>query len=289
MVLFTLFSVDWDFFIWNPAEAEANIKTHPGTDKEKEVGSYLLCDWSHHEKHSEIVGSILWQTRFASFHRNGIDIEKEINIRPELGCTAVDEFLNEISQVPKYQLAYADSHGMIYPILQTLNSNEIIGKYDIISFDAHADLGYGNDSTKYIDCANWLYIALYSGKVNQATIVYPDWKGLKEAKERNRKYLKPYKKQIRMTTWSQYKKHKKNISKIVMPFICRSSAWTPPWMDQEFDRLVKSFPADAILCLDTVKRIDKIGGYKANEPREWNREEALEFAESYNKLLTPIK
>lgn len=50
--------------------------------------------------------------------------------------------------------------------------------------------------------------------------------------------------------------------------ICRSSAWTPPWLDKQFSVLVGQLPRQRLVCLDCAWDADKEQRHNACRDRE---------------------
>lgn len=272
-----LVSIDWDFFPYNPQEAPGKIVVHPGTPEERAVDAQFFCDWSHSEGHSAPLARILWGIRSQHFANCGLDLVKIFNLDPKRRCTPVETFVEVLQERFRFRptLDYADSHGMITHQLNGLQKQKNI---DIVSFDAHCDLGYGNTDTSRVSCENWLYVALEHLDVRSATIVYPNWKGPSEGLERICSYLEPHQDKINCLTWNEFvqdfKPLRRSLSQI---FVCRSSGWTPPWCDPLFEDLLKRLPVKSRVCLDNLYE-NSIGAFNASERREWSVDTDIEFA-----------
>jgi len=275
----TLISIDWDFFIWNGAESKEKITIHPGTDNEIDYPISLFFDWGHSESWQLALGQYLWMSRFSYVHRMGHDLEKICNIRTD--DVQPGEFLTEIQKRFAFNedapVWVADSHVYATPSISSLGSFPI----KVVNFDAHHDLGYDGEKIKneieedQCDCASWLFHGLDSGSVSSADIVYPDWKGKIEC--RDFEHLAPHRKKIQVFTWSEWLKSASR-EKAIGSFICRSSAWTPPWLDGHFHDFYQRLGHEAV-CWDCISPPEeKVGAYDACEPREWDRPAALEHA-----------
>ena len=292
----TLVSVDWDFFIWNGGEARGKITVHPNTEEEREITAAFLFDWGHSEGHTGVLGEILWMGRFAHAYRLGLDLEKICGIRPEMGCVQPGSFLEEIQKRFNFKTAegtwLGDSHAYAMPTIGKLSVQPI----KVVSFDAHHDLGYGSEEvdrqTKkdHCDCGSWLYHALRLGYVQRAEIVYPDWKGKVEWKDSyGAEHLKPLRRRIRAFTWSEWLEKAGNDFAVGL-FMCRSSAWTPPWLDEKFRIFTKDAEVGKSVCWDCEDDLDvKIGAYDACTPRSWDRKAYLEYAEQDANILEEMR
>ena len=132
----------------------------------------------------------------------------------------------------------SDSHALSYKIAQQYNCD------DVYLFDAHSDLGYGGLSSLdfEVNCANWLGKLLKNNKVEEAHIIYGPYTA--EAPQNF--------KQINDLYPIEYPKikdlHKKD--KISAIHICRSGAWTPPWLDDKFADFIHkmNIPYKVIEC-----------------------------------------
>ncbi len=268
-----LISIDWDFFPYNPQEAPGKLTIFPGSDHAREVDPQFFCDWSHSEVHSAGLSQLLWEVRKSHFSKCGLDLVQIFNLDPERLCTPVETFVGVLQERfrPPGDFQYADSHGMIAHKLIELRSSKNV---DIVSFDAHCDLGYGNNETDQVSCENWLHAALVHLNIRTATIVYPDWKGKDEVQDSlDDSYLARYRKKITVLTWSEFVRDFKPLKRSPSHlFACRSSGWTPPWCDPLFADLLEKLPVKRRCCLDFHER--KIGAFNASQPRS---SEKLEF------------
>lgn len=218
-----LLSIDWDYFI---------------PIKEEWTGSYI-------ENRRNIIG--LWYKRYIRGEQYGENIENYLYVDKE-----AKEFWENIKKIFLFTkstpIYISESHKISYKIAKKYNCTEVI------SFDAHSDLGYGGlQSLDYeVNCANWLGKLLKEGTIKTAKIIYS-------------KYTMECKEQFEEITNNYDVKFKKfkcdcdnNIIKrdICAIHICRSGAWTPPWLDNKFFEFVKR-------CNFNYKNID------CNK-REWN-------------------
>jgi hypothetical protein len=265
-----LVTVDWDWFIWNGARDW--LVAHPGTAEERRVPGMALFDWGISESHGELLAKILWATRVSGFTRAGLDIEQVISIDKSRGCTPVDEFVFELSK--KFDLHraighQADSHLHAYITLQTM------GKSNVVNFDAHHDLGYSSRKVREerrrreFDCGSWAYHALAAKLIDEYTVVYPDWLGLKEWEEMEDGLIKRFGDRVRATTWSEWVAGERSQIPASGIHLARSSNWTPPYLDAEYLRLVSELTPHP-LCYDCWEYgIEKVGAYDACKPRDW--------------------
>lgn len=214
-----LLSIDWDYFIH--------------TQKEN-WGSYI-------ENTKNVIN--LWYKRYIQAKALGKDIQKSFQLSSE-----IDGFWEKIKEnfiFAKGIKAYvSDSHTLSYDIAREQGCNAVY------LFDAHADLGYGGLSSLdfEVNCANWLGKLLKDNWIGEANIIYSPYTAEKP----------------------DYFKHINNAFNVRYPgfddldtgievsavHICRSGAWTPPWLDERF-----------------AKFVDRLGiGYELKDcpTRKWN-------------------
>ena len=265
-------TVDWDFFPWNGGMAKSKRELSTGKGK---VVEWLLYDWSCREGCSPWIDSAIWMSRALIFASCGRDMQAECRIREDRKCVLVETFLREIHR--RYCVinrecdsTCSDSHTSAYTAVNSVYAWES-SPVDVLMFDAHCDLGYCGESVKMTlsgryDCSNWLMLALAENKVETATIVYPDWLGMKEwSRFRARKDIKVLLKQnrIKVFTWSQWLVATNKVVRrrdVRALNIVRSGSWVPPHLDHQFCDLLKSFPF----------RFHNSIEHGAVEPRDWS-------------------
>lgn len=276
----TVLSIDWDFFIYNGELDDQLPITNPATGEPDTIPGAFLYDWGHSEANSDALQVMQWATRLNSFEMFGLDLTKEATLRLKPSA-----FVNELrGRWPTAGvLEVADSHS--WGALTCMRAANTWRPVHVVHFDAHHDLGYGRaGDVQQWNCGNWLYAAMKNGWVTSAEIVYPDWRGLKEwrdvAKGRGPRQARPWLNglDIHATTWSRWLKEKDDTLP-VGTFLCRSSAWTPPYLDRQFADLLNRLKrwATKYECLDHEDL--KIGCYDACKPRRWKP--VLEAAEQY--------
>lgn len=260
----TLISIDWDFFVrhgmYDDVYLPAAKDTMPGM---------LVYDWQMSETRSPVLEDVLWRTRAANFKSWGLDIQALM--KPEL---EVADFATEISirmggePLPSW---YGDSHGWAGIIARDFSQR--VGPLDVLNFDAHHDLGYDADAlTNFkesgaIHCDNWALIGLHEGWIQNYTIIYPDWLMLKEWPGFRRKRFRDFKDRITVTTWSKWLKNCNEIDDAMTGYFCRSSSWTPPWLDAGFQELREEFGYND--CIDC--ELGQAGSpFDSCKLREWD-------------------
>lgn len=233
-----LLSVDWDYFF-------------PIIEQGAESFMY---DWGRSESPLFMQGFI-WNQRASSFMASGLDLP-----------TVNDEwrtFWDGFRFEDGAKLYVADSHAFAA-------EPRLLHKYtrggSIWNFDAHHDCGYSEEwkmpDDGAITCDMWL--AIYTHFKARTHVVYPKWRDWREMEQTAA--LNPH---MRCTDNG-------SIGRDGMfgdVFICRSSAWTPPWCDEMFDEFVMNCPVDDVEVIDELCI------------REFSEDEAVALADSYKKMM----
>lgn len=198
-----LLSIDWDYFIH--------------TQKEN-WGSYI-------ENSKNVIN--LWYKRYIQAKALGKDIQKSFQL-----SSCIDGFWEKIKVnfiFAKGIKAYvSDSHVLSYDLARKQ------GCKTVYLFDAHADLGYGGLSSLDFEanCANWLGKLLKDKWIEEANIIYSPHTA--EKPEYFKKINNVY--NIRYPVFDDLDTG----IEVSAVHICRSGAWTPPWLDERFTQFVHS-------------------------------------------------
>jgi hypothetical protein len=196
-----LLSIDWDYFIYT---------------KEFNWGSYT-------ENNRSLVD--LWYKRYIQEKAWGKDIQDSFQLSSEL-----DTFWERVRKRFKFDngvKAYvSDSHALSYNIAIEKNCKTVC------LFDAHADLGYGGLSSLNfeVNCSNWLGKLFKDKQINEAHIIYSPYTAEKP------EYFKPMNSAFNVRYCSFDDLDKDILVSAI--HICRSGAWTPPWLDDKFIRFI---------------------------------------------------
>lgn len=279
-------SIDWDFFVYNRAEAGEKSIAVIRDGKEQEISTSMLYDWRHKEKHEPVLQRILWMSRYAAFHRAGIDPKEEVKLyatpSPALFADVIGRRFRGMSDSP---LWLSDSHAFGLEVAQLAVRRYARSLDRIVHFDAHHDLGYSEDIEEawkhqgMVECSSWLYAALDAGLAKAADVVYPDWRNGQEKRPGN--WAKHIARRVRYMTWSEWRNECKTTYRDVRTtHLCRSSSWTPPWLDAEFERLVRDLPWIDRVCFDCLPGGRRVGSYDACKRREWDDDAAIHFVEA---------
>lgn len=171
-------------------------------------------DWGHRE--APIFKEFLWSLRASN--RN---LFTKASALDEVRPTGHDKFWERVITNPS-MLAITDSHASLFLILKQL----ALGPYHIVNFDQHHDLGYPPGDHP-LDCGNWAHLALKQRgrflKTERYQLVYPQWR--LQHKEKLPEV------DSRVEVFYEIPEELPNFDLV---FICRSSAWTPSWADDEW-------------------------------------------------------
>ena len=123
----------------------------------------------------------------------------------------------------------SESHAYAYSCLA--------GVSRVVLFDAHHDCWEGDNlhsdkTAKGVFCHNWLRTWLLKGKNRKATWVKPKWQDACELP-------KDMKKRVDVVVYS--KGMDLGLKGSIIPHICRSGCWVPPWLDRAFLGFVEGF------------------------------------------------
>lgn len=203
-----------------------------------------LYDWGHREDQNLFYG-LIWSIRAADFLR----------FRRELPATSGEEkdFWNRFHFKQDATLFYAESHSLILQVIKNTTH--------ILNFDAHHDAGYSNGKKKQEQgCDNWV---LYLPHKNTVRVIYPSWKF--------------YAFKAEPATQGKVKRiiddGKPIPDEVDTVFVCRSGAWVPGWLDDDFDNFLDNCP---------VRRHIQVG--KLVE-RKWDDNDARQMSKSIEAAL----
>jgi len=198
-----LLSIDWDYFIHSPLYS---------------WGIYL-------ENEKNLID--IWYKRYIQAKARGEDLQNAFWLSPELN-TFWHKIKKRFKFVQDIKVYVSDSHALSYKIAIAHSCKTVF------MFDSHADLGYGGLSSLEfeVNCSNWLGKLLKNQHIKAANIIYGPYaeETAEQFSSLNRIYNIKYPslKDLNQTV---------TISAL---HICRSGAWTPPWMDDEFFNFINA-------------------------------------------------
>jgi len=211
-----LLSIDWDYFIY--------------TQKDN-LGLYS-------ENKRSLID--LWYKRYIQARARGEDFQKAFQLSSEL-----EIFWNKIKKHFKFtrntKVYVSDSHSLSYKIAKENNCQMVY------LFDAHSDLGYGGlmSLNFEVNCSNWLGKLLKDKYIKEAYIFYSPYTVEKP------EYFKQINSMYDVKYWDFDVLD--NLDKCIVVsaiHICRSGAWTPPWLDNKFIQFVDALglPYEIVNC-----------------------------------------
>lgn len=262
-------SIDWDFFV--PEKPE--------------------WDWGHQEN-GLFIGP-MWQLRMADFFARGEDLREEMKLAT---CAPhARKFWETMRRLgykftSKTRVTIGESHSQAAAPFLAVEKDERI---DVLHFDAHADSGYGDPAAvvetakaklrkNETDCGTWLLTVALKVPTN-VTYVYPQWKGLKEWKSEFKGDDDP-----RLQEFLDHRAivyDEERLVKACRPrevdrvFICRSGAWTPPWLDDEFQLFAGTLMGTCKMFTVRVGAIDPM------MPRRVDAEQARKIGEGMREMM----
>ncbi len=180
----------------------------------------------------------LWDSRAAALLAGG---------QPLPGTSRDEEiFWDRFQFAPSARLYFADSHA------QAAHTAMRTGVTEVWNFDAHHDCGYEgawDDPLRlgWVGCANWMCAYALGGA--SLRVRYPRWRA--DALLREIRPLCPVERDM-------------DDGEIVpltfdAVFVARSSAWTPPWLDEQLERFLAAAAVTYRVCLDhswRTRRLD---------------------------------
>ncbi|MFH1632408.1 MAG: hypothetical protein ABIG63_00150 [Chloroflexota bacterium] len=230
-----ILSIDWDYFFRIPPD-----------DEDWEA----LYDWGGKEN-SLYIDGVIWLLRAASFYELGRELPGTTS--EELG------FWDRFRFNPGCELVVVDSHA---DIIQHIDSQVA----EVISFDAHHDAYNPADSVisnGFVTCENWASLAVANDI--KVSVRYPFWRAANPD-------AKPKEKGLRRQIDTPKQCLRRPFDLV---FVCRSGAWTPPWLDQSFFAFIDACP---------------VGRRKVSVlPRTIDMEEAKKMAEVTLDFYAAIK
>jgi hypothetical protein len=207
-----LLVVDFDYFF--PVVERITEKS-----TEHELLLFSLCDWAH--KEAPFFINAVWQIRAEGFIRNDLPLPRTNGEQ--------HDFWNRFRFSEDAMCFYADSNvcALDIPDAECVET--------VWLYDAHHDCGYGRrlsdiEKTRNVTCEDWMVAYWLNGA--QLHMRYPQWRAYALDAE-----PKPAVKLDRAVddgstpdvTFDQV-------------FVCRSGAWVPSWLDEEFLDFVADSP-----------------------------------------------
>lgn len=264
-----LVSIDFDFFLRLPTASDL-----PNDVRDAAI---VALDWIGDERTGAEMAHRQWSERAQALTMLGLDPRAVIGIDR---ATTPDDLLRALRDRVALPMTCqaADSHA--WGMLAVLRSIQAAGgPIQVLSFDAHHDLGYLNDDADTparsrarrrtsVSADDWLAAAISRGWVSHATIVYPDWLGLFEWQHEAPTLGVAPLRRVRALTFRQWCALGDAAMVAAGLIAVRSSEWVPPWggHDDAFLDLVASL-APQTEWLDNIMPGVRVGPHSAATPR----------------------
>jgi hypothetical protein len=236
----TWLSVDWDFF----------------------VRSLGMWDWSHKEA-PFFMGGFMWETRLSPFLMQGYDLVGEMDPQ-KWSRPRPQDFWNVLAEAgygfdDLDFFVVADSHAAAGPVFSEV-ADRLGGPADVlVNFDAHHDLGYCEWERIEMmiekgecTCDMWLGALMMWMPELESRVVYPNWMKEESDLEAQWRHIREHvpKSVSDRIELGWFWDNGQVSNTVIEPdeylnvealFVCRSSAWTPPWLDQPFLQFLDGF------------------------------------------------
>ncbi|MHC4121588.1 MAG: hypothetical protein ACYSWO_29295 [Planctomycetota bacterium] len=225
------------------------------------VRSLIKWDWSQGES-TFFQSGPLWQVRAAQFLMQGMNLRDEMD-PDRYANPAISEFWHRLqsfgydfSNHPIFVIG--DSHAGAAPLFDEVARTLVGEPADIlINFDAHHDLGYREwaQTSKMIadekcTCDMWLSALMEWWPQLKSRIVFPDWAKADFTIQKQITHVGDHCPgriftRVEMDFYSgslgpvsDLVCHPHEQLDVQAIFVCRSSAWVPPWLDRDFAQFV---------------------------------------------------
>ena len=244
-----LLVVDWDYFF--PEEGPSSGSPH-----------WFLYDWGHNEMSSFFYDGI-WVGRAAAFERAGVP--RPMTTGEERG------FWARFNIARTATLFYAESNVAVV-------NRKVYGNTRVKNlwlYDAHHDSGYKLTleqiiKAQNVTCEDWTaYFHLKHG--TRLHMRYPRWRAW--ALESEPAPVVPIDRQADDGGSPSIRFDR--------VFVCRSGAWTPPWLDAAFETFIQAAPVARRRMLD--------GDLHPVAPRKWDEEWVAQDLEAMRKVTEGAK
>lgn len=198
----TLLTIDWDYFM-----------------------PYIsMMNTSYMENKSNIINH--WYKLYLENKSLGKDLTKIMRSAGFLRGFW-DRLYNKFNYDKDVKMIVTDSHKEAYYVAKEFECKEVF------NIDAHTDLGYGGmESLNFeVNCANWLGKLFEDKVIDKGEILLSPYSAEEpdDFEEINNNFNIEYKEVENIEVNSDVK----------AIHICRSGAWTAPWLDCEFEEFIK--------------------------------------------------
>lgn len=226
-------SIDWDFFCYD-----------------REEWGFVYAD------HEAFRGSHVWELRAQQLRQLGGDLVAETDLarsnpQPKDFWSRLQGLGYRFTSTKA--VIVADSHQWAYNVFRrSLFEGPSTQETRLVHFDAHHDLTYNmlrfeeEAGREHVTCENWQLMTLLSQIGLRSLVVYPEWKGLREWEqsfsqhyEKTPELAHALDRMVEPCVWPS-RRVQESAGDVELVYICRSSAWTPPWHDGAFQQFVEA-------------------------------------------------
>lgn len=253
-----LLVVDWDYFF--PIVERPQDSTYPD--------EWQFYDWGHSETPFHIDGP-LWAIRADGFIANGKELPRTNG--EELAFWDRFQFTNDAT----LWVAESNTSAINTELTDHINTGWL---NEVWLYDAHHDCGYRDwtydewhdhvDKGEY-SCEDWMFYYLASDC--RISMRYPKWRHYGLELEPDHEVVGDVDRDV---------DDDDNLPDVAFShvFVCRSGAWTPPWVDGDFTKFVERAPIDDRREL----------GPLSVEPRPFDMQQAIKRATQMNELKARV-
>lgn len=250
----TLVSVDWDFFLPGP---NLGLISEPAAEMLAPVAAFGLDEWYSAARQARIWSELAELAGLAGYDAAEL-FRPDQRLRPSRFAATLRRRFRFTA------VSLADSHA--WGAHAALAASRRAGlAIDLVSFDAHHDCGYFNyrgdnwdrsqaRAAERPSCDDWVQAGLVHGAIRRATIVYPDWKGLRELQVHPWTLPGELVEAVSPTSWTAWLAQPPLSSEPTTAelLIVRSSSYSPPYGDNDkrFLELAGELAPGGYRCLD---------------------------------------
>ena len=186
-------------------------------------------DWGHVE--APIFYEQIWWLRCSAYNLKTGEMALNTMVPDK---RLLDGFWGKVIQGRPKRIFVTDSHLELYKLLEEIGKPCLVDNYD-----AHHDFCY--DATfSNVDCGNWAGKAKANGLIEHYHLFYPPWRK-QEPENGDRRFEVTY-----GIDWAP--------KKYDYLFICRSSAWTPTWADDQWLKFIGRWQRFWVLAENIVEK-----------------------------------
>jgi hypothetical protein len=139
-----------------------------------------------------------------------------------------------------------------------------------------------------VEAGSWVWPLIVGRPTQKYTVVYPDWKGLKELDHTNPPLRKEELARCSFLTESDWFGRPGERLEVLGFLAVRSGAWTPPWLDKSWVRFLEAATME-IGEAPYEWPPNQVHKPSVLDPREWDWTSVKEMAEIQRMFMSGIK